>query len=169
MRYSYPRQISGKEVCASRTHHSCCVTIQTIHMALLPCPKWIKHTIIPAAALLFETGLQFPWWHAYASLKFILNIHASKSQEPNIQRKQKVHKHSQTKAFQETETFHQNTSLCMPRLRCKGEKPPANSFHGCTEKWSRWQSRENGIIFLWDPLWVSKGPLTKTISEHLLA
>lgn len=100
MRYSYPHQISGKEVCASCNHHSCCVTIQIIHMALLPCPNWIKHTIIPAAALLLEISLQFPWWHAYASLKFILNIHASKSQEPNIQRKQKVHEHSQTKAFQ---------------------------------------------------------------------
>lgn len=100
MRYSYPHQISGKEICASRNHHSCCVTIQIIHMALLPCPSWIKHTIIPAAALLFVISLQFPWWHAYASLKFILNIHASKSQKPNIQRKQKVHEHSQTKAFQ---------------------------------------------------------------------
>lgn len=100
MRYSYPQQISGKAVCANRNHHSCCVTIQIIHMALLPCPNWIKHTIIPAAALLFGISLQFPWWHAYASLKFILNIHASKSQKPNIQRKQKVYEHSQTKAFQ---------------------------------------------------------------------
>lgn len=110
MRYSYPHQISGKQVCASCSHHGCCVTIQIIHMALLPWPNWIKLTIIPAAALLFETSLQFPWWHAYASLKFILNIHASKSQEPNIQRKQKVHKHSQTKAFQRlrhsTKTLH---------------------------------------------------------------
>lgn len=169
MRYSYPHQISGKEVCASCNHHSCCVTIQIIHMALLPCPNWIKYTITPAAALLFETSLQFPWWHAYASLKFILNIHASKSQEPNIQRKQKVHEHSQTKAFQRlrhsTKILH---CLCQGSVAREKNLQQTASMAAMRNKVAD-KIGKMVLSFCEIHCEVSKVSLTITISEHLLA